>query len=435
MNRFYKGMSIMRLRALITLLAIGSVATACELDLQNPNAVTEEDVLTSFEGVIALAVGMQDIYAGNVDNFVQAPALISDEWGTKSLSLLAWTSLLTGENFDDGYGTVEAPWAASYRVIGVANDLIAAAPEVGLAPSFAGAIQALGHLYRGMALGQLYLHYERAPLAVDQDNPPAEDRDAVLQEAIASLERADSVWATVDPDELAGFESRVVGPGFMTGETIDAMLARFHLFAGNWEEAQTAAEQVPEDVLSVLDYAGTDINPIYDLSFQANYVAGLQSFVDGAEAGDERVAFWVDLSAPAPQSNTDSALVELGQYATPTDPYPLFLPDEMKLIRAEAHTRQGEYGLARDLVNEVRTQCTAAVEEPVACLGEMTVAELDSEEELLTQIAYERAYELYMQGLRWEDMRRLDAYLVNDAWLDFLPIPQQECLANTSITC
>lgn len=435
MNRSYKGMGIMPLRALITLLAIGFAATACELDLQNPNAVTEEDVLTSFEGVIALAVGMQDIYAGSIDDFVQAPALISDEWGTKSLSLLAWTSLLTGENFDDNYGTVEAPWASSYRVVGVASDLIDAAPEVGLAPSFAGAIQALGHLYRGMALGQLYLHYERAPLAVDQDNPPAMDRDAVLQEAIASLERADSIWETVDPQELAGFDSRVVGPGFNTGATIDAMRARFHLFAGNWDEAMAAAEEVPEDALSVLDYAGTDINPIYDLSFQANYVAGLQSFVDGAEAGDQRVDFWLNQSAPAPQSNTDSALVELGQYDSPGDAFPLFLPDEMKLIRAEAHTGLSEFGLARDLVNEVRSQCTSPVEEPVACLPEMTETELDSEDELLTQIAYERAYELYMQGLRWEDMRRLGLYITDEAWLDFLPIPRQECLANTSISC
>ncbi len=214
------------------------------------------------------------------------------------------------------------------------------------------------------------------------------------------------------------------------------MRARFHLLADNWEEAMTAAEQVPEDALSVLDYAGTDVNPIFDLSFQANYVAARQSFADGAEAGDQRVDFWLDLSAPAPQSNTDTALVELGQYATPNDPFPLFLPDEIKLIRAEAHTRLGELGLARGLVNEVRTQCTSPVEEPVACLlPEMTETELDTEDELLTQIAYERAYELYMQGLRWEDMRRLDPYITAEAWLDFLPIPRQECLANTSISC
>lgn len=425
----------MPLRTLITLLALGTAVAACELDLQNPNAVTEEEVLTDFEGVLALAVGMQDVYAGSVDDFVQAPALVSDEWGTKSLALLAWTSLMTGENFDDSYGTVEAPWASAYRVIGMADDLVTAAPDVALSATFTSALEALGHLYRGMALGQLYLHYDRAPLQVDQDNPPAVGRDAILEEAIASLERADVAWDAVDPGELGGFNTRVIGPGFDTGATIDAMRARFHLFAGNFDAAIAAAEDVPEDVLSVFDYAGTDENPIFDLSFDAGYVAGRQSFVDGAEPGDQRPAFWLDLNAPAPQSNTDSALVELGQYSTPGDPFPLYLPDEMKLIRAEAHARRGEFGPARTLINEVRTQCSSPVDEPLACLPALPAEALDTETELLAQIAYERAYELYMQGLRWEDIRRLGALAQAEAWLQFLPIPRQECLANTTIDC
>ena len=61
---------------------------------------------------------------------------------------------------------VEDPWAASYRVIRAADNLLEGAPEVGLSPTFESAILALAQLYRGMALGQLYLNYERAPLAI-----------------------------------------------------------------------------------------------------------------------------------------------------------------------------------------------------------------------------------------------------------------------------
>ena len=61
--------------------------------------------------------------------------------------------------------------------------------------------------------------------------------------------------------------------------------------------------------------------------------------------------------------------------------------------------------------------------------------ELDTQEALLDQIAYERAYELYSQGLRWEDARRLPEQVQASMWLRFLPIPLQECLANTGIDC
>lgn len=425
----------MPVRTLVFVLAAAVFATGCDLDLLNPNALTQEEVLSDADGIIALAVGMQDRYASNIDVYVQAPALVTDEWGTKSLALLAWTSLLTGENFDRSYtSTVEAPWAASYQVIKAADNLIEAAPQAELGPSFRAALTALGHLYRGMALGQLYLHFESAVLAVDTDNPPAVGRDQVLQEALAALESARNTWAQTDPAELAGFNNRVVNAEFDVGATIDAMLARYHLFAGEWQQALDAAERVDPTVLSLWEYFPPDENPIFDLSFDAQYVAGLQSWADMAEEGDQRVDFWVDLDADAPQSNTDTALVELRQYSSTTDPFPVYLPDEMTLIRAEAHARLGNLATARELVNEVRTQCESAVEEPVACLPELSAEELDTEAELLAQIAYERRYELYMQGLRWEDMRRLDV-IPNTYTMEFLPIPLQECLANTSISC
>ena len=435
MNRLEKRGRLLSWRAWPLVLAVVLSVSACDLDVLNPNAATEEEVLSDINGVIALAVGMEEIYATNVASYVQAPALVTDEWGTKSLALLAWTSLFTGDNFDDSFTTAEEPWAASYRVIATANNVLASAPDVGLGQSFTSALTALANLYKGMALGQLYLQYQQAPLETDQEDPPAVSRDALLQATLDALEAAQTAWAQADPDELSGFNSRVKNPGFDVGNTINAMLARYYLFAGQWDAAIEAAESVDQTVLSQFDYVGVVENPIYDLSFNASYVAGLQSFVDEAEAGDQRPEFWLDLAAPSPEGNPDSVLVELGQYSTPDDAYPVYLPDEMTLIQAEAYTRLGQFPQARDLINEVRTQTSAAVEEPVAALPELTEAELDTEAELLSQIAYERRYELYMQGLRWEDMRRLDEYIENTYTMQFLPTPEQECLANENISC
>ena len=89
------------------------------------------------------------------------------------------------------------------------------------------------------------------------------------------------------------------------------------------------------------------------------------------------------------------------------------------------------------LVNEVRTQSETdlVVDEPAANLPEIPAADLDTEAELLDQIAYERRYGLYMQGLRWEDTRRLGTARTTVPILEFLPIPNQECLSNPSNPC
>ncbi len=107
----------------------------------------------------------------------------------------------------------------------------------------------------------------------------------------------------------------------------------------------------------------------------------------------------------------------------------------MKLIKAEAYTRLGQFNLAEPLVNEVRTQTSSQVDEPIAGLAALPPTALDSEGELLAQIAYERRYELYMQGLRWEDTRRFGTALTTDPTFDFLPLPQQECQTNPGAGC
>ena len=117
-----------RITALVAALTLG----ACDLDLQNPNAPTEDEVLSSIEGVIALAVGMQGQYAGMVEDYVLTSALVTDEWGTRTRSLISYQSLVTGQNFDNSYGVVSAPWAGAYRVIKSANSLLDRAPQLGL---------------------------------------------------------------------------------------------------------------------------------------------------------------------------------------------------------------------------------------------------------------------------------------------------------------
>ena len=105
----------------------------------------------------------------------------------------------------------------------------------------------------------------------------------------------------------------------------------------------------------------------------------------------------------------------------------------MKLIRAEAHARLSDLPAARILINEVRTQATSPVAEPVAALPALLDAQLPDLDAVLRQIAYERRYELYLQGLRWDDVRRLPGQTAPT--FTFLPLPSRECTNNPFADC
>src|SRR5256885_9627837 len=65
---------------------LGAVAAislaACNLDLQNPNQPTTEQVTTSPEGVIALATGLQGRFAQSYGNYAYMAGLVTDEFAS-----------------------------------------------------------------------------------------------------------------------------------------------------------------------------------------------------------------------------------------------------------------------------------------------------------------------------------------------------------------
>jgi hypothetical protein len=159
--------------------------------------------------------------------------------------------------------------------------------------------------------------------------------------------------------------------------------------------------------------------------------------VTQAEAGDLRPAYWLNTAVTPAANPPDTLLYALKKYSGRNDPYPVYLPDEMKLIKAEAYTRLGQLGTAAGLVNEVRTQTNSPVDEPVAGLLALDPAtQLDTEAKLLAEIAKQRRYELYMQGLRWEDSRRLGTAITTTPTFTWLPTPTQECRTNpNAVNC
>src|SRR3954453_22901499 len=175
-----------RTHFLAAALACAALA-GCSLDLTNPNAPSEEKVIGSVDGIVPLAVGLQSQYADNLNLFLRAPALVTDEWGTRPIALAADVSLVTGTP-DPTFGVVSDPFAAGYRIARTADILIANAPQVassgtGLSPATLAGILSTSPLVKAMALGQMALQYERLPANAGEGSVPlprAQVLDSVL---------------------------------------------------------------------------------------------------------------------------------------------------------------------------------------------------------------------------------------------------------------
>lgn len=426
----------MRMRTGIGLLSLALLGTGCDtdLDLTNPNAPTEEQTLSSIEGIIALNLGMQEQFANSILTYVRAPALVTDEWGPGSRALAADQSLFTGDP-DPGFGVVSGPYFVTYRVARSANAIIANTPELGLGAGLESGLLATAKLFKAMALGFAALHYEQLPLDASVEGSPLVPRAQVFAEVIRLLQSAQDEISDVSDADLGTFRARALTPGFDLRNTINAMLARYYLFSGQYEQALAAANRVDLSVVSELRYPDPDLNPIFNYSSIAQYVFPLQSFVTEAEPGDRRVAFWVDTDAAPLNGNPPTLqLLPFELYGLRNAPFPVYLPGEILLIRAEAQARLGNLTAARELINQVRTRAGTATTLG-ASLPPLPADALDTLPEVLRQIAYERRYELYSQGLRWEDLRRLGEFTDTNLRLRFLPFPESECRNNPNAGC
>jgi hypothetical protein len=285
---------------------------------------------------------MQGQYAQTIDDYMVTNSLVTDEWGTRSLALVSYISLFTGQNFDPGYDVVTTPFARSYQMIKSANTILEGVRSVPVGVAMGAGLTALADLFKAMALGMLIQQYEQVPVDISDVGGAPRPRAEVLDTVLALLERARTTLASVSDPDLAEFRSRALASGIDLRNTVDAMLARYYLMAGKYNEAIAASDRVNLGVLSVLQFPSPTRNPIENLAFQLRYVAALKSFTTQAKVGDRRPAYWVNLTAAGPLGNpSDTALLLLNKYSLPQDPFPVYIVDEMRLIKAEALTRLG----------------------------------------------------------------------------------------------
>ena len=401
----------------------------CDMDLTDPNNPNEQAAISTRASIRQVAIGLQATYSNQLVDPTYTVGLVTDELGAGSATFDSYQRADAGEELSGVDGPATGTWSGMYSVIRVADVVIDNAELVGFGPGYTAGLLALGKFYKGLAFGQLYQIYPSAPIDVGPNIPHPEfvDRDQVGALARSLLQEAwEHVTAEAVPEE---FVSQVLAPGFDLENSIAAMAARFALMAEDYDSAFAAAQNVDLGVFSEFRFAALDVNPLWNLwynSGNAYQMRAREEFRTDAEAGDQRVDYWVEaadiVGAVRPQ------LDDVVRYMASTASYPVYLPDEMRLIMAEVYARDGNLVAARDELNDVRTPCSSPLPEPVACLPAVDATDLPTQADVLDAILEERRYELYLQAVRWSDLRRFGEPVA----YQFMPIPTTECDRNNN---
>ena len=383
---------------------------ACELDLVNPNAATEEQVLNTKDGLISLAVGVRQLYSTSVYGVaVLYPSITTRETGAMTTFSSLEELEIGGVNLNGTNERVTRLFSAVMRVKGMAENLVAGAENVSLSDGTRAGLLAYGNLFRAMCLGILAQNWEQAPILNSPNNDAAfSDRAAVYAEAIRILdESVKAMEGTTLPAELAGPFGEID-----LLNTLYAYLARYQNAAGNHDAAIAAADKVDLGATSYLTYDGENSNPVFN-----GFFAGTVEYAprtnfglpDGLlpDPGDKRIAFYMNIIG-----NTSLygglPVEELAApfFTSQTASIPAYLPGEMLLIKAEAYARKGETGKAEEALNRVRQK---KADDDIYGLGAGLTSTYSSggdQVALLNEIYKNRRAELFLIGTSLDDSRR-----------------------------
>jgi starch-binding outer membrane protein, SusD/RagB family len=307
--------------------------------------------------------------------------------------------------------------------------------------------------------GLEFLHYITSrhnlggPVVVPDDPTdiqPFVSRDSVYGYALARLNDAKGLLAqggTAFPFQLtAGFSGFNTPTDFIKFNR--AIAARLLAYRGSlatggarttfYQQALTAIGEsfinptgsLDLGVSHVYSTAAGDVSNGINATTNKDVVAH-PSIVTDAQAGDARVAAKTTTIAVknSPGGIGISTTVGFIRYPTQSTPIPIIRNAELILLRSEARYFTGDKAGALADLNIIRTGDGK--------LAALTLADINTDDQYITRLLYERRYTLLLEGHRWVDVRRFGK-------LDTLPldkpthvralqqvIPLGECQART----
>jgi tetratricopeptide (TPR) repeat protein len=422
---------------------------ACNEEYLNPSTATREQAVGSADGLIALCNGLQHRYSTGgalsvLYSRAAAGGLTTGELTVLNVGNIEEFNLSQGAgNVTNTNSVVRNLWTNNHLIKSNA-DLILANTGVVAVPGTKSGIIAYASIFRALALGNLGEFFEQAPIET-KANAVFVPRQQLFQAAVAQLEAAAAQIASV-PVSAVFTEKIVLGPplvpslpasrpGIDIPNTIQALIARYSLYLGDYDKAIAAAGAVDLSKRSVFIFDDNTRNPLFETAFSnanvfAPFNAQLGLSGDLAPATDDkRLAFFIR-SNPLPTQNLGT-----GFYTAANATIPVYVPGEMLLIRAEAYARKGELPNAITELNKVLTK--KPVDDPFGLGADLPAySGPETAEAVLLEILRNRNIELALQGFRLEDSRRFSrpgpGATGAERNRNFLPYPRTERDNNTS---
>jgi len=381
---------------------------ACKKDYIDPSRATEDKVFTSPSGLTAVSIGLQRVYSlgrgGTLYNIVSTNGLVTKELHVLNPGNLAEFQLETGGTSVDGTNTMLAGlWATCNKVVYDADKVIAGAQALA-DKAYASGIIGYATIFKALSIGDMSMMWEKVP-----------DGTGTNVNFIARADGFNKAITAIN-DALAAISANAISATFLANipvgvdiiNTLNALKARYSLFTANYSQALAAANAVDLTKKSTMNFIGADLNPIFDVAGSNFNVYQPVDSTLGLPAGiqpsltDKRVPFYVVLSGAAAWR-----WVMKGFCSSATSAFPIYLPGEITLIKAECYARQTSPDLNNALteLNKVVTKLRSADPFGVGA-EEPPIVGSPTQTQILDQIYRHRCIELYMSGLKLEDMRR-----------------------------
>jgi starch-binding outer membrane protein, SusD/RagB family len=396
---------------------IGTIAVACiviitpgcKKDFPNPNEAQQSPVLSSPKGLAGVVTGLQRIHtlgrASSLYNMVTINGLATNELIVVNTGNTAEVQMAAGGNAVDGnHSMLTTFWTNFNKVIYDADNVLVNAANL-TDKNFASGLIAYASIFKALSIGTMSQFWEKVPSGIGA-NVTFIDRIDGFKKAITVLDEA---MAAIAANPISASFAANIPAGIDIPNTLMALKARYSLFAGLNAQALSAAGAVDLTKKSTFNFDALSLNPLFEVATSTNNVVQPKDSTLGLpvpiqpDLTDKRIPFYTTINATiAPRFRIN------GFGATATTAFPVYLPGEITLIKAEVHARAGApVDLANALIelNKIVTKTPASDPFGVGAdlpplVGPFTQAQI------LEQIYKHRSIELFMSGLKLEDMRR-----------------------------
>ncbi len=403
------------------------VPLGCKKDFTDPNRATQDQVYSSAKGITGAAVGLQRIYTlgrgSTLYNLVTINGLTTNELISVNPGNTAEVQLVTGGTAVDGNHTMLTTfWTTCNKVIYEADLVINGAKNLS-DKNYASGLIGYASIFKALSIGDLAQFWEKVPAGIGT-NVTFIDRIDGFKKAITVIDEA---IAAISANAISATFISSVPAGIDIVNTLNALKARYSLFAGLYPQALTAANAVDLTKKSTFNFDALSLNPLFEVSTSTNNVVQPKDSTLGLlvplqpDFADKRIAFYTTLNLSIlPRYRIN------GFGAAAATAFPVYLPGEMTLIKAEAYLRQGTPDLVNGLLelDKVRTKQPASDPFGVGA-GLPAAIGVFTQGQLLDSVYKHRSIELFMSGLKLEDMRRFTRP-VAERRRNLMPYPLRE---------